>query len=538
MKKGMLKTGLIVMMALMMAFSAACTAAAPAAGEAQAQPAAPAESAPEAAAAAEAEVPAATAKTKDPTTLYVAMNQKIDVIDGPNGNGLATQVMLHVGDPLARSTEDGGIAPCLALSWESLDEFTWQFKLREGVKFTNGEDFNAEAVKVTMEYIAEYFRYSSQFGAAWPVSAEVVDDYTVNIITPAYCPDLPSLLARVPIFAPKQYQEEGAEVFFTHTVGTGPYIIETFDPGLSCTVVANEEYWGGAKPIKKIVFDWVSDQSARVSGLESGDYDFAYVVPLSQVDAIRDAGFVVDVYNTVGTDIIYYNGNAKESSWICNEKFREACSYAIDHQAIKDTLMNGYPTVMAGMADITTLGAINTQELTYDPDKAKQILTEIGYDGTPIVFHYFTGEFSGQDEICEAVASYMEAAGIKVDLAVMEEAAFTDTVKTGSIDLGAERMPGPYYGVSTYYIRQMASERRNNSQLFPEVGELVDKANAYGISEEERVKLLEEANATYWAHYPIIWGVHEVASNGLTSDLKGVINLPNSFCLFYDCYFE
>lgn len=132
----------------------------------------------------------------------------------------------------------------------------------------------------------------------------------------------------------------------------------------------------------------------------------------------------------------------------------------------------------------------------------------------------------------------MEAAGIKVDLAVMEEAAFTDTVKTGSIDLGAERMPGPYYGVSTYYIRQMASERRNNSQLFPEVGELVDKANAYGISEEERVKLLEEANATYWAHYPIIWGVHEVASNGLTSDLKGVINLPNSFCLFYDCYFE
>ena len=534
MKKNLFKTGLIIVLALMMAFAAACTTAAPTtSGETQGQPAAAAD-----AAASEAEVPVATAKTKDPTTLYVAMNQKIDVIDGPNGNGLATQVMLHVGDPLARSTEDGGIAPCLALSWESLDEFTWQFKLREGVKFTNGEDFNAEAVKVTMEYIAEYFRYSSQFGAAWPVSAEIVDDYTVNIVTPAFCPDLPSLLARVPIFAPKQYQEEGAEVFFTHTVGTGPYIIETFDPGLSCTVVANEDYWDGAKPIKKIVFDWVADQSARVSGLQSGDYDFAYVVPLSQVDAMRNAGFEVDIYNTVGTDMIFFTGNAKESSWVHNEKFREACSFAIDHVAIKDSLLNGYPSVLAGIADITTLGAIDTRELTYDPDKAQQILSEIGYDGTPIVFHYFSGEFSGQDEVCEAVASYLEAVGIKVDLAVIEEAAFTDSVKTGAIDLVAQRMPGPYYGVSTYYIRQMASASRNNSPQFPEVGELVDQANAYGLSEEERVKILEEANATYWAHYPVIWGVHEVASNGLTSDLQGVINLPNSFCLFYDCYFE
>ena len=66
----------------------------------------------------------------------------------------------------------------------------------------------------------------------------------------------------------------------------------------------------------------------------------------------------------------------------------------------------------------------------------------------------------------------------------------------------------------------------------------MSKANSYGLSAEERVKILEEANSLYWSYYPVIWGVHEVASNGHTSDLQGVINLPNSFCMFYNCYFE
>lgn len=482
---------------------------------------------------------AQTVTREDKTTLRVAVNQKIDVIDGPNGNGLATQVMLHVGDPLARCTEDGGIEPCLALSWESIDEFTWQFKLREGVKFTNGEDFNAEAVKVTIDYIGEYFRYSSQFGDAWPVSGEVVDEYTVNVVTPAYCPDMPSLLARVPIFAPKQYQEEGAEVFFTHTVCTGPYVIGSFDPGLSCTVVANEEYWGGAPEIKKIVFDWVSDETARVSGLKAGDYDFSYVVPLSSADDISStAGLAVDIYPVVGTDMIFFTGNADKDSWVHNADFRLACIYAIDHAAIRDALMGGYPTILAGIADTSTLGATAPWELTYDPDQAKQILADIGYDGEPVAFHYFSGEFSGQDEVCEAAAAYLEAAGITVDLQVLEEAAFTENVKKGSIDLVAQRMPGPYYGGSIYYFRQMGTASRNNSTQFPDVQELLSKANAYGISEAERVSILEQANDLYWSYYPVIWGVHEVASNGRASDLQGVISLPNSFCMFYDCYFE
>ncbi len=481
-------------------------------------------------------VPSAT--TKDPTVLKVAMNQKIDVIDGPNGNGLATQVMLHVGDPLARSTADGGVEPCLALSWTSLDEFTWQFKLRDGVKFTNGEEFNAEAVKVNIEYIAEYFRYSGQFGDAWPPSAEVVDDLTVNIITPAYCPDMPALLARVPMFAPKQYQEEGAELFFTHTVCTGPYKIEAFDPGLSCTVVANEDYWGGAPKIKKIVFDWVADETARVSGLQAGDYDFAYVVPLSSADSLKEKGFTVDIYPVVGIDMIFWNGNVPEDSWLRNVDFRQACIYAIDHESIRDSLMGGYPTILAGIADPTTLGAKDTDPLKYDPDEAKAILDRIGYDDTPIKLHYFTGEFSGQNEVCEAVAAYLEAVGIKVSLEVVEEAAFSDAAKKGEIDMTAQRMPGPYYGGSIYYIRQMGTAARANSTQFPDVQELVSKANSYGITAEERVSLLEQANSLYWSYHPVIWGVHEVASNGHTPDLKGVINLPNSFCMFYNCSFE
>lgn len=478
----------------------------------------------------------ATSKTKSKDTLYVAMNQKIDVIDGPNGNGLATQVMLHVGDPLVRSNAEGGIDPCLATSWKSTDEFTWQFKLQEGIKYTNGEDFNAEAVKVNIEYLAEYFRYSSQFGTSWPITCKVVDNYTVDIISQTYCPDLPALLARVPLFAPQQYQQEGAEVFFTHTVGTGPYKVEAFDPGLSCTVVANEDYWGGAPAIKKIVFDWVADESSRVAGLRAGDYDFIYVVPFTQINDLRTEGFTVDTYGTVGTDMIFYDGNAEANAWIHNDQFRLACIYAIDDQAIVDSLLEGYPTILAGIADITTLGAIDTWELQYDPDKAKEILAEIGYDGDPLGFHYYTGEFSGQDEICEAVASYLEAVGIAVDLQVIEQAAFDDTVKNGIIDVAAQRMPGPYYGVSSYYIRQMGSAGR--ACTFDDATELMNAANTYGLSEEERIKKLEAANSAFWAHYPVLWGVHEVASNGLTGDLKGVINLPNSFCLFYDSYFE
>ncbi|TGU83150.1 ABC transporter substrate-binding protein, partial [Mesorhizobium sp. M00.F.Ca.ET.186.01.1.1] len=166
--------------------------------------------------------------------------------------------------------------------WKNIDPLTWEFKLRQGVKFTNGEPFNAEAVKFNIDYILDE-KNNSFYRSRWKDVKEVkvIDDQTVQVIT---AQPFPTLLLRIAddllIMAPKHTKEVGLEKAATDPVGTGAYKFDKWTRDDSLKLVANEEYWQGAPSIKRVTFRIIPEFSARLSAFLGGEIHLFKNVPV------------------------------------------------------------------------------------------------------------------------------------------------------------------------------------------------------------------------------------------------------------------
>ncbi|OUN01129.1 MAG: hypothetical protein BAA02_03695 [Paenibacillaceae bacterium ZCTH02-B3] len=158
-------------------------------------------------------------------------------------------VLINIFDPLVRRDATGKLQPSLAVSWEIVGDKTWEFKLREGVKFHNGEEFNAESVKFSLERVFKEGSKSPIQELRSFESVEVVDSHTVRIHTSTVDPYVPDKLA---LFAgmmvpPNYIQEKGEEYFHSNPVGTGPFIFESWVKDGSLKLKANPDYWGALR---------------------------------------------------------------------------------------------------------------------------------------------------------------------------------------------------------------------------------------------------------------------------------------------------
>ena len=164
------------------------------------------------------------------------------------------QIVDNIFDRLVMRDKDLNLAPGLATEWEQLDDVTWQFKLREGVKFHNGEDFTAEDVKYSIDRVLDPEANAPTYSYISTVDrVEIVDDYTVNVITKESDPLIPTRFNRYPTeIVPKDYVEEvGSEGLSENPIGTGPYKFVSWEKDDKITLEANEDYWNGAPEIHR-----------------------------------------------------------------------------------------------------------------------------------------------------------------------------------------------------------------------------------------------------------------------------------------------
>lgn len=388
---------------------------------------------------------------------------------------------------LTRNAETGELEPLLATDLpEQVDETTWRFTLREGVEFTNGEPFNADAVVATVERILDPEYASEQLQFYGNIDgAEKVDDYTVDITTSALDPVVPARMAFMRIGPPEYMQEEE---FATNPIGTGPYTFVSRTPGEEVVLTANPDYWDGAPEITDVTIRVLEDESTQLAALQAGEVDLVINISPDLVDEVPQ------LLSVPGAENSNVRLNAQEEDVItADPRVRLALNMAVDREAIAESLYAGYATPLSCSTIPPAAFGHNPdlEPIPYDPDQARQLLEEAGVAGETLTFVSTPGRWSKDREVSEFVASSWEEVGLNVDLEFLEWESYLDAI------FAEQNKPPALYHSSTNDLldadRQITSYYDSTSELAAYRNERVDE-----LAEEARQEPdVEQREALY-----------------------------------------
>jgi peptide/nickel transport system substrate-binding protein len=353
--------------------------------------------------------PVVVLQSVDPTTL-----------DGHNQTETAAiNVLLNVYDPLVDRNDKMELIPGLAESWKNIDENTWEFTLRKGVKFHDGTEFTAEDAKFSIERILRPdFKRRSYLSPIKEV--KIIDPYKFQIITSAPYPVLLNRLADEDMMSKKYSTEKGDAFLAKNPMGTGPYKFVKWVKDEQIELVANDQYWRGAPNIKHVIFKPVAEAQTRIAQLQSGQADIIVNIPANQTDAVGK-GENTGVVAVPSVRVIYVDFASRAGGIMANVKFRQALTHAVDIDSLLKNVMlgNGYPVNSALTPQ--HFGYVESMAPNkFDLVLAKQLLAESGYKGEEIVFDTPTGRYAMDKEMSEAIAGQLGNIGVKVKLQVNE----------------------------------------------------------------------------------------------------------------------
>ncbi len=338
-------------------------------------------------------------------------------------------------DTLAMADNSGKIVPQLATSWKNVDDLTWEFKLRSGVSFHNGEPFTADAVKFTLERILDSKQKSTQAARFTEVSGvEVVDPQTVRIHTKHPFPVLLLGLTQAFILPPK-YVGQTPDQALNSPVGTGPFKFGDWQQGDHVTYVANTSYWGSRPKLDKMIFRVIPDDAARLAALKSGEIHVDMNLPLDAIDAVSsDPNLKVEgafIVNSLILEMDTLRGGPT-----ANPMVRMAINHAIDKDGINKTLLRGKLRPLQGQ--LITQGVLgfnpDVKMVPYDLSKAKQLLTQAGYpNGFDTQVNGPIGKYTADRDIVIAVADQLNKVGIRAKANPMEYGLFVQKLTSNTL---------------------------------------------------------------------------------------------------------
>jgi peptide/nickel transport system substrate-binding protein len=326
-------------------------------------------------------------------------------------------------DALVKPMPDNPMAPSLAEAWTvSDDQQAYEFKLREGLTFHNGDPFTAEDVKFT------FLRYKSTILHEKVREVEIVDPHRVRFHLRQPWPDFMTYYGTLATAAgwivPKKYLEQvGDDGFKKHPIGLGPYKFVSHTPGVELVMEANEHYWRKVPHVKRLVFKSVPEGTTRLAMLKKGEVDLAYDLDVPAAEEVkRDPKLRLAFSGGIATFYLDFLEQWDPKSPWHDPRVRLAANYALDRQALSEAERLGASPPVGSIIPHTFEFALPIEPYPYDPARAKRLLAEAGYP------HGFdAGELIPGPpyfSLGEAVATYLGAVGIKVKLRIMERAAF------------------------------------------------------------------------------------------------------------------
>jgi len=330
--------------------------------------------------------------------------------------------------------DDGGLKPDLALSWDtSSDGKTVTIKLRQGVKFHDGTDFNAQAVKFNLENLIP----PNPVILDGVTSVDAVDDYTVKVNLSVFNNlILYQLGANVNcyMYSPTAFQKNGPKWAADHPVGTGPFMLKDYQPKTTMEFVKNPNYWDKGKPyLDGIKIDTVTNGMTQMMTFKAGQANGIYDVVPTIGAQLRDEGYNL----LIAPGSLYtLSLDSKGSEFFSKAKVRQAMEYAVDKEAICNGPGRGmYKPVYQVVPTDNSGYNKSCPPRKYDPEMAKKLLAEAGYPNGFSFKGYFQAS-TWKDGIV-AVKSYLEKVGINMDINYIVAAAYSKIRSAGQIEKGA-----------------------------------------------------------------------------------------------------
>jgi peptide/nickel transport system substrate-binding protein len=354
-------------------------------------------------------------------------------------------LLLHIFEPLIQRDSNQKLVPGLATSWKATDDLTWEFKLRENVKFHDGSPFTAEDVVSTLKRVPNVPNSPSSFATFTKpiVDVKVIDANTIVFKTATPHVLLPSDLAAVMILSKATAEKATTEDFNSGkaAIGTGPYKFAEYIPNQRVVLKANYAYWGGEEPWDKVTFKILTNPAARVAALLSNDVQMIETVPTSDIArlstdkkyALADkvSNRVIYVHLNQWTDktapfVTGKDGKPLDKNPFKDPRVRKALSLAINREAIADRVMEKKAVPAAQLLPDFFYGTSKKlKPVKYDPEAAKKLLAEAGYpNGFALTIHGPNNRYINDDKIAQAIAQFYSRAGIDAKVETMPSSVY------------------------------------------------------------------------------------------------------------------
>jgi peptide/nickel transport system substrate-binding protein len=335
-------------------------------------------------------------------------------------------VLYAVHDALVKPMPAGLNTPSLAESWSvSRDGLTYDFVLRKGATFHNGDPVTPADVKFSFE---RYKGAGAKLYAEKVAAVEIADGQRVRFRLREPWPDFMTFYGTSATGAgwivPKQYIERvGLEAFRTAPVGAGPYKVASFKPGIELVLEAFDGYWRKAPPVKRLILRSIPEEASRFAALKSGDVDIAFNLrgPLAEetkrAPGLRLASVVLDSVFWLDLPDQW----DPKSPWH-DRRVRLAANLAIDRQAISQAEYLGVARPTGSIIPRNFAYALPVDPAPYDPKRARDLLAEAGYPGGFDAGDFYP--FPAQESQGEAMAAYLQAVGVRTRVRTLERASF------------------------------------------------------------------------------------------------------------------
>jgi len=384
----------------------------------------------------------------------------------------------------------------LADSWQFQGN-KWIFKLKKGIKFHNGALLTSKDVAFSIEKMRDEKGGSLQAPNFKDVTeVQTPDDLTVIFVTKQ---PLAIFLDRLEnrFILSKVAGDKFGDKLYDNPIGTGPYKFVSYQRGGNMVFTRNDEYWGGKATIKEVIFRKVTEDAARLAALESGQADFINNVPDHEVARLQKHPRV-RIDKVEGLRMFFLAFNMAFKPWD-NKLVRQAANYSVDAPAIVKNIFDGIGYPCNGPVGANVIGADpKLKRYPYDPQKAKQLLTQAGFpNGCDIQLYYSAGRYPKDKEVCQVVAAQMVKGGFRVELISQEWALFWD--KQG---VNGGKLPFYYIGRGSLtdadtlydqYFRTGTTKRTNYSN--PELDKIIEEQQKTS-DQKRRVALLQQAGKT------------------------------------------
>ena len=491
------------------AAQAEADAAAAAAAEAEAALA-------DAMAAAEAEEEAMVAPMGDPGRVTIAVTTEPSTLDPQAVNDRSSRVVTaNLFESLLGRDPSTALVPVLATAWpEVVDDDTWRFTVREGVTFHDGQALNAQAVADSLNRMLDP-DYSTQRDSyvRGITSAEAVEEYVVDIHTDGVNATLPLQIAQLPVIAPGTGDTVGE-----NPIGTGPYVLESWDRGQQITAVRNADYWGDAPSIDAFTVRFIPDKQTSLAALQAGEVDLVLDILPEQVPLVPQA------LSVPATEYSYLALNALRPD-LAPPEIRVAMNLAVDKELIAETLYEGY--ARPNHAQHLSPGMLGYNPdigpFPYDPDQAREIMESYGWNEDnplPLEIYAPIGRYLRGVETTQAVATMLNDIGFDTEVRLTEWTRF----RAGSRIKGDQ--PGAYdirYGWNSNEWFDGARTRNflvcggSSSKLcdelvtdlFEQAGSTTDQDLRNVLYQRAWARLHENPHAIYLLQQDLIYGATE-----------------------------